>query len=67
MGERRGARHIHPSRGRPVPAGEAPPPEDLLTHAAEHLAAFKRPRAVRFVESLPRNALGKLLGHELRP
>ena len=49
-----------------VPTGEAPSPEDLLAHCARDLAPFKRPRAVHFVPSLPRNALGKILRHELR-
>src|SRR6266511_4120972 len=50
-----------------VPAGSGAPPatEELLAFAAERLAAFKRPRVVRFVPSLPRNALGKVLKHEL--
>jgi malonyl-CoA/methylmalonyl-CoA synthetase len=44
----------------------APPdPEELMAFAAERLAAFKRPRVVRLVPSLPRNALGKVLKHEL--
>lgn len=33
----------------------------LLTHASEHLAAYKCPREVIFVEHLPRSANGKLL------
>jgi malonyl-CoA/methylmalonyl-CoA synthetase len=37
----------------------------ILAHAADQLAAFKRPRAVHFVESLPRNALGKVLRQNL--
>jgi malonyl-CoA/methylmalonyl-CoA synthetase len=48
-----------------VPAGEAPEPKELLDHAAMGLAAFKRPKAIHFVDSLPRNALGKLLRHQL--
>jgi malonyl-CoA/methylmalonyl-CoA synthetase len=48
-----------------VPAGERPAPDSLLAHAAEQLAPFKRPRAVHFVDCLPRNALGKVLKHEL--
>jgi malonyl-CoA/methylmalonyl-CoA synthetase len=51
-----------------VPADPADPPEEveLLGFAAERLASFKRPRLVRYVESLPRNALGKVQKHELR-
>jgi malonyl-CoA/methylmalonyl-CoA synthetase len=48
-----------------VPAGEPPEPEELLAHAVGQLAPFKRPRAVHFVESLPRNAMGKVLRQEL--
>ena len=48
-----------------VPTGTAPPAQSLLTFAAEQLAAFKRPRLVHFVDTLPRNALGKVLEHEL--
>jgi malonyl-CoA/methylmalonyl-CoA synthetase len=51
-----------------VPADPTAPPgrEELLAFAAERLAGFKRPRAVHYVEALPRNALGKVLKHELR-
>ena len=48
-----------------VPAGARPPTESLLTFAGERLAPFKRPRLVHFVDTLPRNALGKVLKHEL--
>ncbi len=37
----------------------------LLELAAQRLAPFKRPRRVVFVQALPRNALGKVLKHEL--
>jgi malonyl-CoA/methylmalonyl-CoA synthetase len=37
----------------------------LLAFAAGELAPYKRPRAVRFVDELPRNALGKVLRGEL--
>jgi acyl-coenzyme A synthetase/AMP-(fatty) acid ligase len=33
----------------------------VLSHAAEHLAAYKRPREVMFVDQLPRSANGKIL------
>jgi malonyl-CoA/methylmalonyl-CoA synthetase len=48
-----------------VPAGERPALDSLITYAAAQLAPFKRPRVVHFVDHLPRNALGKVLKHEL--
>ena len=38
---------------------------ELLEHAGRELAPYKQPRRVRFVDELPRNALGKVLRHEL--
>jgi malonyl-CoA/methylmalonyl-CoA synthetase len=32
----------------------------------EDLAGYKKPRRVEFVDALPRNALGKVLKHEVR-
>jgi malonyl-CoA/methylmalonyl-CoA synthetase len=37
----------------------------LLAYAAGELAPYKRPRVVRFVAEIPRNALGKVLRSEL--
>jgi len=37
----------------------------LLAHAASALASYKRPRLVRQVDSLPRNAMGKVMRREL--
>ncbi len=37
----------------------------LRAHAAAQLAPYKVPKQVEFVSELPRNALGKLLRHEL--
>jgi fatty-acyl-CoA synthase len=39
--------------------------DDLLEHCRERLARYKIPRGVRFVESLPRNALDKVVKSEL--
>jgi malonyl-CoA/methylmalonyl-CoA synthetase len=52
-----------------VPTDPAAPPDrdELLAFAAERLAGFKRPRILRYVEALPRNALGKVQKYELRP
>ncbi|MEF3274550.1 MAG: acyl-CoA synthetase [Chloroflexus sp.] len=38
---------------------------ELIEHCRARLAAYKRPRQVRFVASLPRNALGKVQRHLL--
>jgi fatty-acyl-CoA synthase len=40
--------------------------EQVLTHCRAHLAKFKVPKAVMFVEALPHNAAGKILKRELR-
>jgi fatty-acyl-CoA synthase len=40
--------------------------EALIAHARTHLAPFKLPKRVVFVETLPRNTAGKLLKRELR-
>jgi acyl-coenzyme A synthetase/AMP-(fatty) acid ligase len=40
--------------------GSAPGAEELIDHVALQLAPHKRPREVRFVDSLPRNAMGKI-------
>ncbi|MBJ7415193.1 MAG: long-chain-fatty-acid--CoA ligase [Niveispirillum sp.] len=39
---------------------------DLLAHCAAHLAGFKTPKRVIFVDNLPRNASGKILKRDLR-
>jgi acyl-CoA synthetase (AMP-forming)/AMP-acid ligase II len=39
--------------------------EEVLAHCQEHLAKYKIPRTVKFMESLPRNASGKVLKREL--
>jgi acyl-CoA synthetase (AMP-forming)/AMP-acid ligase II len=44
----------------------APDPAELRDLAEAELAPFKRPRELRLVESLPRNALGKVVRKELR-
>jgi malonyl-CoA/methylmalonyl-CoA synthetase len=39
--------------------------EELADHVAKQLAPHKRPRAVKLVEALPRNAMGKILKKQL--
>jgi fatty-acyl-CoA synthase len=48
-----------------VPRGEVTEAE-LIAHARERLTPFKAPKRVVFVDSLPRNASGKILKRELR-
>jgi fatty-acyl-CoA synthase len=48
-----------------VPRGEVSEAE-LIDHVREQLTPFKAPKRVVFVESLPRNASGKILKRELR-
>jgi malonyl-CoA/methylmalonyl-CoA synthetase len=48
-----------------VPSGSPPSAEELADHVARLLAPHKRPRVVRFRESLPRNEMGKILKRSL--
>jgi fatty-acyl-CoA synthase len=49
-----------------VKAGHTLDESRVLAHAAQQLAAFKCPKAVVFVDALPKNPSGKLLKRELR-
>jgi acyl-coenzyme A synthetase/AMP-(fatty) acid ligase len=44
------------------------PPDVAALHAlaTEELSSYKRPRVFRVVDSLPKNALGKVIRRELR-
>lgn len=48
-----------------VPAGERPSEAELADHVARLLSPHKRPRAVRFLDALPRNDMGKVLKRAL--
>jgi malonyl-CoA/methylmalonyl-CoA synthetase len=48
-----------------VPAGTPPEESVLSDHVARLLAPHKRPRVVRFVDSLPRNEMGKVVKRSL--
>jgi malonyl-CoA/methylmalonyl-CoA synthetase len=45
--------------------GDAPDPEALIGHVASELTPHKRPREIRFVDGLPRNAMGKVRKRDL--
>jgi acyl-CoA synthetase (AMP-forming)/AMP-acid ligase II len=49
-----------------VPRGAPPDPDQLEQHCRAVLAGYKIPRAWHFVDSLPRNAAGKITKGELR-
>ncbi len=40
--------------------------EDLIAHCRDRIASYKKPRHVRLVDALPRNATGKVLKFRLR-
>lgn len=46
--------------------GQSVDERELVAHARAHLAPFKLPKRVVFVDSLPKNTAGKLLKRELR-
>jgi len=46
--------------------GEKPGQEELADHVARLLTPHKRPRVVRYLDELPRNAMGKVVKKELR-
>jgi malonyl-CoA/methylmalonyl-CoA synthetase len=62
----------HPDMGEAVVAvcvaatPTPPAPAAVLEAISSELAAFKRPRAVLFVDELPRNAMGKVQKNQLR-
>lgn len=46
--------------------GMTPTEDDILSHCREHLAGFKTPKNIFFVDDLPKNPSGKLLKRTLR-
>jgi malonyl-CoA/methylmalonyl-CoA synthetase len=48
-----------------VASGAEPPAEELADHVARLLSPHKRPRVVRYLESLPRNDMGKVVKRAL--
>lgn len=45
--------------------GHGPSERELADHVAGQLAPHKRPREVRFLDELPRNAMGKVVKQRL--
>ncbi|MDQ6691634.1 MAG: long-chain fatty acid--CoA ligase, partial [Candidatus Dormibacteraeota bacterium] len=46
--------------------GEAATAEELIAYCRERIAAYKYPRSVRFLDSLPKGPTGKILKKELK-
>lgn len=46
--------------------GVAPNADDIISYCREHLAAYKVPRAVQFVDDLPKTSSGKVMRRELK-
>ncbi|OPY76716.1 MAG: Long-chain-fatty-acid--CoA ligase FadD13 [Syntrophorhabdus sp. PtaU1.Bin058] len=46
--------------------GQSATAEEIINFCKEHIARYKAPRSVEFVESLPKNPQGKILKKELR-
>ena len=46
--------------------GAAPKAADIITYCREHLAAYKVPRKVQFVDDLPKTSTGKVMRRELK-
>ncbi|HUX88528.1 MAG TPA: long-chain fatty acid--CoA ligase, partial [Chloroflexota bacterium] len=51
---------------RPGSAHGTPTPDALVALCRDQLASYKKPRQIFFVDTLPRNALGKIQKHVLR-
>jgi len=47
------------------PKKKAPSADDIIAHCRSAIASYKKPKFVFFIEALPRNAVGKVLKHEL--
>jgi long-chain acyl-CoA synthetase len=46
--------------------GAKPNADDVIAYCREHLAAYKVPRAVQFVDDLPKTSTGKVMRRELQ-
>jgi len=40
--------------------------EEVIKFCTQHLASYKKPRLVEFVENLPKNSMGKIMKVDLR-
>jgi len=49
-----------------VASHPAPTQEQIVAHCKQHMAAYKAPQSVVFVDELPKSPIGKILRRELR-
>jgi fatty-acyl-CoA synthase len=49
-----------------IKKGENVGADEIMAYCRSRVAGFKRPRSVVFIDSLPRNPMGKVLKKELR-
>lgn len=47
-------------------AGVSLTAEEVIAHCARHIAAYKKPKSIEFVDSLPANGYGKIMRREVR-
>ena len=46
--------------------GAAADEESIVAHCREHLAAYKVPRSIQFVDDVPKTSTGKIMRRELK-
>lgn len=49
-----------------VPKKKTLTEEDILSHCTQHLAKYKRPSSIIFLEEIPKNSTGKILRRALK-
>lgn len=53
-------------KGYIVPKRSGVTEADIMQHCEKHLAKYKRPAAITFLDDIPKNATGKMLRRALR-
>jgi len=49
-----------------VPKNKTLTEDDVLSHCKKHLAKYKRPAAIVFMDEIPKNSTGKILRRALK-
>ena len=49
-----------------VKPGESLTEEEIVNYCRDRLAAYKVPKKIEFLESLPKSAIGKILRREIK-